>query len=435
MVKPPHARIPARFWSGVTAAGAVFLGFAGVGSGHLAAEPVQLSGGVESRFSDNMRRSSSNEESDIETRANVTVGYAGDTGTCQTDLGGTLGYSYWLDDTYDPELDAELSLFSACELAQGFSWEVEDNLREVLITTQQASTPNNITRKNIFSTGPVYNLNLTERDQLNLRARFENTEFEDDVQADSNRLTGTVGWNHLFSQTLNGGLSFNTSRTEYDNDIEFDRNTASINFTNLWPATRLTGSLGISELESKYPSGTQTSDGFVGSLSVTREINPSADAYLELSRELTDQTSDFDVRFEEFSFNLRETTGVEVTLIRLGLNQRFSDGSSVNASVFADRSDFLRTDEQEDSYGTDVVYRRPITPTVDAVFNGRLQHYRYGFDDTNDNLYSFDAGLDYRASRRVTFRGAIGHEGRESDVSGREYQENWVLVGIRYSFL
>lgn len=403
-------------------------------SSALQAEPIQINGTLDTRFSDNAAKTHVNEQSDLETRVGLKVDYATDPGRCNASLGGGLAYSYWLDDTFDPEESVDLGFDGSCQLAQGLYWDLSDDLRDVRRTSQGPDTPDNRVRKNLFSTGPRYILQLTRTDQLQLSARYQNTEFDDAAQEDSERVIGSAAWNHLFSSTLSGGVSLTTDRAELDTGTEIDRNTVSIQASQAWSTTQLSASAGISEIKTQSGGFDSKSDGFVGSLSLDRQINPSTDFFISASRELTDQTSDFDIRFGEVVFNLQQTTAVEVTAIRSGVDKRFSNGSQVNVVVDASRQDYLATAEQEERIGTDIRYIRPIAPQWEATAGLGYAYLTYEIDNSDDSVVEADLGVNYQASRKLIINGRIGHNQRNSDVANREYDEYWILVGIDYRF-
>ena len=83
---------------------------------------TELTFGLDSRFTDNARKADANEDSDIETRAYLTAGYQTDPGRCNADFQGTLGYSWWQDDSFDSESFAEMDFQGDCELANGGVW-------------------------------------------------------------------------------------------------------------------------------------------------------------------------------------------------------------------------------------------------------------------------------------------------------------------------
>ncbi|MBC7183310.1 MAG: outer membrane beta-barrel protein [Marinobacter sp.] len=416
-----------------------FLGFVAICAAvvpitTVQAEPLSLSGGLNSRFSDNVTLAPSNETSDVETRADLTLAHQTDPGKCEAFTAANIGYGVWLDDTYDPENYASLDFSGDCELARGLSWEVSDYLRDVTQNARASDTPDNRTRKNVFTTGPVYSLMLGQLDQLTVSAKYGNTEFSEPGNTDSERYIGRAGWNHTFSPSLSGGLQVSTNRADLDTGVEIDTDTASVLFSKSWQATRFSGSLGVSQLESRFGGNTQTSEGVVGNFSLERDINPVTQAYIRASRELTDQTSDFDIRFGDVVFNLSQTTAVEVTAIDAGFARQFSDASRINVGVFANRSDYLSTDEVEDSFGLSVNYSRTITALLSLQTRGSYRYRTFDSDGVNDSTYRADIGLVYELTSDLSLNGRVGHTARDSDLGASEYQENWISLGLGYQF-
>lgn len=400
----------------------------------VSAAPITLSGGLTNEFSDNVTQTPSNEISDIETRVNLRASHQSDPGLCFSNTLADIGYGIWHDKTYDPETYTNLDFSGACDLAHGFRWEVSDNLRDVAQDSRGTDTPDNTTRKNVFRTGPVYTLTLSKVDQLRLSAKYENTEFSEPEETDSERFIGSATWNRLFSESLSGGISLSTNRAEFDSGAEIDTDVASVIFSKTWSTTRIAGSLGVSKIESDFAGSSQSSDGWVGNIELERDINPVTVFYLNASRELTDQTSDFDIRFGEFVFDLREVSELEVTAIDTGFRRQFSDGSQVVINAFANRSDYIRANETEDRLGLSLGYLRPIIPLLTFSSTLRYQYETFDVDNVNQETASLDFGLTYELTRDLGLTGRIGHTSRTSDVATSEYEENWILVGLNYRF-
>lgn len=408
--------------------------------GVLKAEPLTLSGGINNRASDNVTRASTNEISDIETRVNLRLNHQSDPGRCQASTSADLGYGIWQEETFDPQDYVSLDFNSACELARGLSWELSDSIRDVSRSSRAVDTPDNRTRKNVFRTGPVYSFMLSPVDRITLSAKYVNTSFDEREQTDSERYIGTASWNHSFSETLSGGLQFNTNRAELDTGAEIDTDTTSVLFSKSWPATRISGSVGFSESESRFGGNTQASEAYVGDLSFERDINPVTQAYIRASRQLTDQTSDFDIIFDDFVFNLQQVSQVEVTALDAGIERQFSDGSGLRVGLFANRSDFIGRDEIEDSVGMSAGYSRPLAKGATLQSQAR---YGYRVTDTDnatdannarDDTYSAEIGVNLEMSRNLSAIARIGHAGRNSEVGTSEYRENWVSLGLNYQF-
>lgn len=399
------------------------------------ARPVEMTAGLDNRFSDNMRKSADNEQSDVETRATLGIDYQSDPGTCNAALSGNLGYGYWWDNSYDAKTYTDLGFDGNCRVTDRLLWRLSDELHDVTRNTRVADTPDNTTRKNVVSTGPQYTIRLGDLDQVILSAAFENTEYDQNSEPDSNRVIGSAAWNHLFDPTLTGGLSVSTNRASLDTGEDIDRNSASVTFSKAWPATRVDGSLGVSELKSTCGTTSQTSQAFIGNLSLRRQINPSADFYLDLSRELTDQNSTYDVQYDGYTFNLQQTAGVKVTTVRTGVTKRYSDGSNLDTAISADRSEYLLSGDQEDRTSLTVNYNRPVATQLSLNLATRLSYLKFDQDNRDDRIVNLSAGLTYQASRQFNVIGRIGHNDRTSDEASQEYQENWISLGLQYQFL
>ena len=165
---------------------------------------------------------------------------------------------------------------------------------------------------------------------------------------------------------------------------------------------------------------------------LTRELNPSTNWYLRGARELTDRSSSFDIRFEEFEFNLSESITVQTTTVSTGINKSFSDRGSLNINIFATQADFLETNQLEERAGLDLGYSRPITSRVsgDTLIGYRYQAFEE--DNSDDEAINLQFGLNYLASRDLSISARVGHEQKTSDVPSREYTEFWAQVGVEY---
>ena len=124
-----------------------------------------------------------------------------------------------------------------------------------------------------------------------------------------------------------------------------------VTFSKVWATTQVSGSIGKNRLETRLGSQEVSTDGITGTFNLVRQINPSSELFLSANRKLTDQTSTLGLRFEDFNFDLTESSAVEVTAARAGYNTRFSDGSSFSTELSVSRSDYVRTGNREERSG------------------------------------------------------------------------------------
>jgi putative beta-barrel porin BBP2 len=401
------------------------------GASTLAAHP-EVYVGLDSRFSDNIELASGDEQRDIENRMSLRGNYQTDPGRCTAVMDGEVAYSVYAEGTYDPQTQVNAGFTGICELASGLGWELDDQVRELSRTSRQGDTPDNRTRKNVFRTGPSYRLRLSEVDFINLSARYENTEVSDDNDPDSDRVTGSVAWNHLFAPDLSGGVSISASEVELDTGAEIRNTAVTATFSKRWAKTSVSGSLGVSEIETELGSFQQKSDGVVGDVNFQRSLDAGGTLYLRASRELTDQTSDFDIRFDEFTFQSTDSNTLEATSVEAGLNKTLSNGDSVTVAAFANRSDYLESAVQEDNAGLRTIYTRRLSPRFSANAGARYEYLTFESDQSDDEIVGIDLGLTYRASRSLELAARIGRTERTSDIRLLEYEEHWLLLSVDY---
>jgi hypothetical protein len=394
--------------------------------------PAEIYMGVDSRYSDNVEKAAVQEQEDLENRVLLRGNVQTDPGKCVASADGEIVYSIYAEKTYDPETQVNAGVFGSCELARGFSWEVENQIREVTRSSRLSDTPDNRTRKNVFSTGPGYRWRLSSQDSIQLSLRYENTKFSDPDDADSKRVTGSIAWSHAFAPDLSAGLSSSVSQVKLDTGTEIQNLTVNVTFNKRWAKAAVSGSLGVSEIETTSGPLRQKTDGYVGDLNLTRALDSNANAYLRASRELTDQTSDFDIRFDEFTFELTDSNTVEVTIAETGLNKPFSNGDVLRLSASASRTDYLDSNEQEDRARFRTGYTRMLAPQLSAVANARYDYLTFESDQSDDQIVGLDIGLSYRASSRLELVARIGRNERSSDIQSQEYEENWLLLSIDY---
>ena len=138
------------------------------------------------------------------------------------------------------------------------------------------------------------------------------------------------------------------------------------------------------------------------------------------------------LRFGEFEFNLRESITVENSVLSTGINKQFSDASSLNLDLYAYRSDYLESDEKEDKAGINARYSRQFSELTTGYLALGFDHLSYERDDTQDEVARLVIGAEHQATRDLSLLARVGHDTKSSDVSSREYDENWVLVGLEY---
>lgn len=418
------------------------LVMAACGSSVALSNPIQLGVGLQERYSDNVRLTHENKQSDLQSRAFVTIEQHSQ-GRCNTDVNGELGYSNYLNNTYVGQTDANLGLNGNCLVVEGLSWNLTENLRQVPANNALPSTPSNSVRENIISTGPSWVWLLSPTNRVNLSASVQSTKFwntsSNTVSLDTNHRNsreaqGTAGWRHFFDPSFSAGLSTSVRRTVFNADETLTNRSASIDLNKQYVAMTLSGSFGYSKLNDNIQGLSNTSGGPIWHIRLDRQINEHASWYFLLNREFTTISSTLPIDIAGFVFNYAQSSSVKVTSYRWGYTNQLNSGSRVSLTLGRDESDYLLTHQKDLTNLVDATYDIPLSQTWSAAFGLGYQHQRFDFSNSTNDTANAYLGTSYQQTKALSFDARVGHNLRHSNVSSNEYAENFVVLGLRYYF-
>ncbi|WP_166646072.1 outer membrane beta-barrel protein [Halospina denitrificans] len=399
------------------------------------ADPATVDVFANSRYSDNINKREENTEEEFEDRVGIGISKITRPGTCEGSLNGDVAFVTYRNDTNDDEFSGTVDANGVCEPNRNFRWSARDTLRDVRTTTQAADSPANRERRNVFSTGPTFTIHPGRRDNLSLDVEYQMTRFQESTDDDSDRLTTTGRWQHLFTSTLNGGLAVSRSDIEFrQTDEELTRDNANAFFSWQRPNGQWSGELGYSWLESERGVVINETNGLTGRLRYSHQWDAGTSAFGEVRRSITDVSTDLDVRIPGLDLNLTETSAVIVTAVTAGISQQWTARTSSDASFSGIQQEFDRAGitEERFSMGLGVNHR------ISDNFSGRAStgYVREDFGTGVDPVGTARAelGVDYQRTRDLSFNAGIGHEIRDVvGGPGNEYHENWAQIGVRYN--
>src|SRR6478735_2615031 len=123
--------------------------------------------------SDNIARTSANEESGTVTITGLNLKYRENTRRIQADVEADVGYEHYLDGIFDDGVIGEADgVVTIGLLPESFEWYVEDQFTQARVDTFAADTPENRQNVNRFETGPDVQLRLTDALQFRFSGRY-----------------------------------------------------------------------------------------------------------------------------------------------------------------------------------------------------------------------------------------------------------------------
>lgn len=396
-------------------------------------DTADLRVGAETRVSDNIKRRKDGSESDIELFTYTQLDYRKDVqDRCRVSAAGTFGYRTWQDESYDSQFSTNGRFFGICRLAEGFNWRLEDQVNQLTRNSRLPDTPSNETRRNVFSTGPSYTYRLTALDSFTLRGNFQNTTYGNSEDPDSNRYSGSVSYQHIFSSTLSGGVSASHSLAEYDTDLDVTTDAVSLFANKSWVTTSIDGSVGTSRVTTTSDGSEASFDGWTAELGLTRRLSPDSRFRVSARRDLSDQTSFFTVLINGFEFDLEQSVVVEVTSLSAAYIKELSERETLNISFFADQTDYVSTGQDETNVSGSIDYSRPLAARLSLLLSGGLRYQTFAETTGEYVLGKVSATLSYEFARDFYLQGAIGQNRRVDSEAQGDYVENWISGALIY---
>ena len=210
--------------------------------------------GLGAEYSDNIARTPADEQSDITLvpRGEFTLREQG--ARVQVDVVGAAEYRYYLDNTFDDELRAELAGRANFVISpERFSWVVEDYLAQEPIDVFAPDRPDNTQRVNVFLTGPTARFQLAPATFLQGELRYIDTWAEETDDFDGERYAAAVRFSRDTSATSRWSLHGEAQDARFDEASlrarDFRRYDAYGRWEREGGTLKLTGDLGWTWIE------------------------------------------------------------------------------------------------------------------------------------------------------------------------------------------
>lgn len=265
----------------------------------------------------------------------------------------------------------------------GLSYVKSSSRSEAEIDTGDFETDSTSTTRAIT---PSFVYQLTERDSLSVRGGFTKREFSTLDFSDTETKFISTGWQHQFTERLNGGLNLSannskssllTSTTENDSyDLSL---TSTYNLSEIWA---INGKVGVRQLENK-----QTNDTSSGS------------------------SLDFNVSYK---FDI-DTANL-----------------SVSRSLFA--SDAGGVNERDQ---VNVTFSRQLSETVTARISSSYQETRSASTGNSNDLrknFSVRPSIDWSFTSNVNFGLSYNYRQQKDSQAGTNVDSNALMLTLNYDW-
>jgi hypothetical protein len=397
---------------------------------------IDFGAGIGAEYSDNVRLTSSNEESDV-----IAIGYLGGSLTESTrdvkaDLKTSLTHELYTDNTFGDQTYFKLGAIVDWDMISNFlTWNLQNYFTQERIDAAQRNVPTNLTDANSFATGPTITYAITQRQLLTLSAQYSNYHF-DKLNSDSQQYSARLGWSYDLSNQTQFGVSTSVSKYEFEDD-QLNPDFSSTNI-----AAFIAGQRARTHYDARvgYDSFNrdQFSDqkGFRSSINLGMDLTSISSLSALLSTKLQDSSSGSltaqaspsqgNINNQQFSGDVSRDSIFRLNYTRAGTN--------LNAGIWTElrRLDYKETllDRDVKEIGVRIKYGISSLLSTGIV----IAYNDTDLEDTNSNFQdlSVDADVSYKLSRSLSFRLGIFANNRDSDTKTNEFDEFGVLVGLMF---
>lgn len=405
---------------------------------------ASLSGG----HSDNIRRSSTDEEDENIAAAGLRFSLDQRGPKLRADAVGNLSYFEYLDNTFDSELLADFSGNAVFAFVpQRFEWIVSDNYGQALADPFAPPTPDNREDINFLSTGPDVTLGLGSRSKVHLGARYSLVTYED-RPLDFDTVSAEAGLVRMLSPASNVSVNVRAAQTTYDDsalDADYDQSEAFVRYDVKGARTQLSLDLGYTEVD--RDAATDSEGGLLLRFNATRRLSPASTATLTAGREFSNSGTAFAGMQSTGGVSLDAAPGLQTAqpftsdYVTLGWNfsrnrttfsllaswndQSYDDVDGAQPSAAVTASDQTLTT-------AGVQLSRELSPRTSLSLHAL--YTQADFQQADSDYSDMNGGLVYswRLSRNVSLRATYDHFNRSSDSPAGDSKENRYWLSLVY---
>jgi hypothetical protein len=355
------------------------------------------------------------------------------------EVGANLEYQKYFDNTFDPEVvggvDATLGY---ALIKERLIWVLEDNYGQISNNRLAVETPDNRQDFNYLSTGPDLTLPLGQRNSIFVSGRWSDSYYEEAGQ-DSQGLNGSLALIHALSEMSNVSLNGSWSQIEYDNELFEDNEVreAFLRFDAAGVKTTLVLDVGYTETTR---GDREPSDGWLGRLSLTRQLSARTSIELSAGSEFSDAGQTFRLDQQELGTQPGNVDVIAVAdvfrsnYLYLGLTADL-DRTTVTANLHGNQERYETQDAfDRDIVGASISVERALSPRFTLGVEGDYSKEEFvvgpsiSFDEWFAGL-SMNWELTSAWALRAT---AHYYEGSGEGIA-RNYDETRAFVGVRYT--
>ena len=408
---------------------------------------IQYDVGASVLYSDNIGLSETDETSDtvISPELNFDVEQAGS--TLQLTMNGNLQYPYYLDDTFESELQGQLAgRMNWTIVPERIDFEVTDTLSRQAVNVLNSFVPSNQQQVNVLTAGPTFRARFSDATRGQVDLRFVNTYAEESEDFQGNHYSVATRLERLVRSTDSVSVNLDALQTDYDDDgalFNYRRYDAYVGYTSRLASLYLEIDAGYSQLRPDNYEGDDSAPLLRGnvewqvaprttlSAGFNMEFSDAAEYLIWRRDPLTDGEGPI---IDDPSDPLLPIGPQTFKQRRILLNYKFEgERLMVQVNPYYDRIRYqTNSDEDQDikslNFYADYKLRSDFILSAAAVRQERELDNQF----RNDRYSIYSVALTKQFSRHWHVRGYYQRAERDSSGSTESYVENSLMLAVIY---
>jgi Putative beta-barrel porin 2 len=387
--------------------------------------------------SDNIARTSINEESDTVAEVGARLDLQTTRPRLDANIDLNVGYRDYLEDTFDNEAIGGLDGILVYGLVpERFTWLLQDNFGQVANDARQIDTPLNRQNFNYFTTGPDFIFHMGARTGLTLQGRWSDVYYENTGENSNRQLRGALILAQEIAEARTVSLNLAATRVEYDEvppGSDYDVQEAYLRFDATGQFTTLATDLGYTVL---HDNG-ESNDGLLARISLTRKVATRSSISAEAGTEFADAANIFQLD-QSFGGVRRETDGAlassdayETDYIYLSWQTSGTRTTVALSGNWRDESHEEQTDLNRTYLEGRIDLSRRLGSRVTISLLGGYDRQDYDEPGLDLDEWSAEAGLEWRVQEFLSLLLRLTHF--EGSATSGDYEENRIYLGLRFA--
>lgn len=392
--------------------------------------------GAQAEYTDNITLVETNTQD--ETTLSLLGGFLVDHSAAALDVNarGLLDYRNYLENTYDDQPLGSLNAQMEWRPRPGaLHWIAQDYFTQTALNSAAPQTPDNLVNANAFSTGPDIIFRLAPATTLATHLRRSEYYFENSSTSDNSRNAISAGWIRAIRPqfSLSANVAYEDAQYSEQSQNDFTRLDYFMRADTRRGRSNMVADLGMSNIDRN--TGDDVS-GFLGRLSLGRQIRTNTRLDLDMSGQYTDSGMDLlTAGAAPFAFN---RTGGQISgdvFFDQRMEARYhsgTPGSNWDVYLIARDENYEILPQDRKTTGLRLQVHRGVSGSL--YLNGYGQYRREEYpelDQTNKDT-EFGLGLEQRLARRISARLDYMINARDSNTTGMDYDKNRIIFLIYY---